>query len=48
MITKTWNVSFEIQRKGQRVLTTEKPSHALPEGRIPRISKVMALAHHFE
>ena len=24
MIAKTWNVSFETQRKGQRVITTEK------------------------
>jgi hypothetical protein len=48
MITKTWNVSFETQRKGQRVLTTEKQSAPLPEGRIPRISRLLALAHHFE
>lgn len=48
MTTKTWNVSFETQRKGQRVITTEKPSPALPEGRIPRISRLLALAHHLE
>ncbi len=48
MITKTWNVSFETQRKGQRVISTEKPSPALPEGRIPRISRLLALAHHLE
>lgn len=48
MIAKTWNVSFETQRKGRRVITTEAPSPALPPGRIPRISRLMALAHHFE
>ncbi len=48
MITKTWNVSFETQRKGQRVITTELPSPALPQGRIPRISRLLALAHHME
>ncbi len=48
MITKTWNVSFETQRKGQRVITTEKLSAPLPEGRIPRIARLLALAHHLE
>lgn len=48
MITKTWNVSFETQRKGQRVIKTEKSSAPLPEGRIPRISRLLALAHHLE
>ena len=48
MITKTWNVSFETQKKGQRVISTEKSAPVLPEGRIPRISRLMALAHHLE
>lgn len=48
MIAKTWKVSFEIKRKGQRVITTRKKPPALPEGRIPRISRLMALAHHLE
>lgn len=48
MITKTWNINFETQRKGRRVITTEKQLPALPAGRIPRISRLMALAHHFE
>jgi len=48
MIAKTWNVSFETQRKGQRVITTVKKAKPLPEGRIPRISRLMALAHHLE
>ncbi|MBL8825189.1 MAG: hypothetical protein JNJ77_21560 [Planctomycetia bacterium] len=48
MIAKTWNVSFETHRKGQRVMTTRKQSPALPDGRIPRISRLMALAHHLE
>src|SRR5450432_2646226 len=48
MIAKTWNVNFETQRKGQRVISTEKKSPALPAGRIPRISRLMALAHHLE
>lgn len=48
MIAKTWNVSFETQRKGQRVITTRQQSPALPEGRIPRLSRLMALAHHLE
>jgi hypothetical protein len=48
MIAKTWNISFEIQRKGQRVISTEKKAPALPVGRIPRISRLMALAHHLE
>jgi len=48
MIAKTWNVSFETQRKGQRVITTEKKAPALPCGRVPRISRLMALAHHLE
>ncbi|HQR42645.1 MAG TPA: hypothetical protein PLX97_08170 [Gemmatales bacterium] len=48
MIAKTWNVSFETQKKGQRVIRSEVPSPALPAGRIPRIAKLMALAHHFE
>src|SRR5450755_1953693 len=48
MIARTWNVNFETQRKGQRVISTEKKSPALPAGRIPRISRLMALAHHLE
>src|SRR5450432_4436876 len=48
MIAKTWNVSFDTQRKGQRVITTEKKAPALAIGRIPRISRLMALAHHLE
>ncbi|MFT3881806.1 MAG: hypothetical protein QM703_19370 [Gemmatales bacterium] len=48
MIVKTWNVSFETQRKGQRVITTRQKPPVLPEGRIPRISRLMALAHHLE
>ena len=48
MIAKTWKVSFETQRKGQRVMTTRKKAPALPVGRIPRISRLMALAHHLE
>lgn len=48
MIAKTWNVSFETHRKGQRVMTTRKTSPVIPEGRIPRISRLMALAHHLE
>jgi hypothetical protein len=48
MIAKTWNVRFDTQRKGQRVITTEKKPPALPVGRIPRISRLMALAHHLE
>ena len=48
MVAKTWNVNFETQRKGQRVITTVKKPHALPVGRIPRISRLMALAHHLE
>jgi hypothetical protein len=30
------------------VITIEKPSAPLPEGRIPRIPRLLALAHHFE
>ena len=48
MIAKTWAVRFDTQRKGQRVITTEKKPPSLPEGRIPRISRLMALAHHLE
>lgn len=48
MIAKTWNIRFESQRKGQWVITTAKKSPALPEGRIPRISQLMALAYHSE
>ena len=48
MIAKTWNVNFETQRKCQRVITTEKKTKPLAEGRIPRISRLMALAHHLE
>ncbi|MBL8822429.1 MAG: hypothetical protein JNJ77_07575 [Planctomycetia bacterium] len=48
MIAKTWNVSFETHRKGQRVMTTRMPSPVIPEGRIPRISRLIALAHHLE
>ncbi len=48
MIAKTWNVSFETRKKGQRVITTRRKPPALPEGRIPRISRLMALAHHLE
>lgn len=48
MITKSLNVSFETQRKGQRVITTDKQPVPLPEGRIPRISRLLALAHHLE
>lgn len=47
MIAKTWKVSFENRRKGQKVITTRKPMvHGV--GHTPRISKLMALAHHFE
>jgi hypothetical protein len=48
MIAKTWNVSFDTQRKGQRVMTTETKAKPMAEGRIPRISRLMALAHHLE
>jgi hypothetical protein len=48
MIAKTWNISFETQKKGRRVITSEMPQPTLPAGRIPRIAKLMALAHHFE
>ena len=48
MIAKTWNVRFETQKKGQRVISTEKKAPDLPVGRIPRISRLMALAHHLE
>ncbi len=48
MIAKTWNVSFEMRKKGQRVITTRKKPPALPGGRIPRIARLMALAHHLE
>ena len=48
MIAKTWNINFETQRKGQRVITTEPPEPVLPPGRVPRIARLMALAHHFE
>jgi hypothetical protein len=48
MIAKTWNISFETQKKGRRVITEEVLSPALPAGRIPRIARLMALAHHFE
>ena len=48
MIAKTWNVSFETGKKGQQVITTRKKPPALPDGRIPRISRLMALAHHLE
>jgi hypothetical protein len=48
MIAKTWNISFETQKKGRRVITEEAPQSPLPVGRIPRIAKLMALAHHFE
>jgi hypothetical protein len=49
MIAKTWNICFETQKKGRRVISTEEVlSPALPAGRIPRIAKLMALAHHFE
>ena len=48
MITKTWKVRFDTQRKGQRVITAEKKPPTLPAGRIPRISRLMALAHHLE
>ena len=48
MITKTWNVWSETQRKGQRDITSEKQAVPLPEGRIPRIARLLALAHHLE
>lgn len=48
MIAKTWNITFETHRKGQRVITTRTKPPALPEGRTPRISRLMALAHHLE
>ena len=41
-------VSFETRKKGHRVITTEKKPPALPVGRIPRISRLMVLAHHLE
>ncbi len=41
-------MNFETQRKGQRVITTEKKSLALSGGRIPQISRLMALANHLE
>jgi hypothetical protein len=48
MIAKTWNISFETQKKGRRVISEEARPPALPAGRIPRIAKLMALAHHYE
>lgn len=48
MMAKTWDVRFETQRKGQRVISTEKKAAELPIGRILRISRLMALAHHLE
>jgi hypothetical protein len=48
MIAKTWNISFETQKKGRKTITTNRPLPVLPPGRIPRISRLMALAHHFE
>jgi hypothetical protein len=48
MIAKTWNVTFEKQRKGRKTITTDPLVPVLSPGRIPRISRLMALAHHFE
>ncbi|MFT3883624.1 MAG: hypothetical protein QM703_28745 [Gemmatales bacterium] len=48
MIARTWNVSFETRKKGSGGVTTRKQPPALPEGRIPCISRLMALAHHLE
>ena len=48
MITKTWKVYFDTQRKGQRIITPKRPTEPLTEGRQPRVSRLMALAHHLE
>jgi len=49
-VTLDFNVYFTTGRTGQRVLNTgEKPlPSAIPEGRVPRVSRLMALAIRFD
>ncbi len=49
-VTLDFNVHFTTGRTGQRVLKAgEKPPPApVPEGRVPRVSRLMALAIRFD
>lgn len=44
------NVRFETRRKGTRCLvqTPDTTPHEAPRGRLPRITRLMALAIHFD
>ncbi len=49
MITVTKKVYFTRAARGRRRITdTPPPTETVPEGRVPRISKLMALALEFE
>ena len=48
MITIEKKVRFESGRRGQRKLEEGGKSPAIPLGRIPRVSKIMALAIRFD
>ena len=49
MITVTKKVFFTRGAQGRRrIVDKPPPTQTIPEGRIPRISKLMALALHFE
>jgi hypothetical protein len=47
MITVTTKVHFRTGKAGRKRLT-DKPKPAVPEGRVPRVSKLMALAIRFD
>jgi len=49
-VTLDFNVHFTTGRAGQRVLNAGErpPPAAIPEGRVPRISRLMALAIRFD
>ena len=49
MITVQQKIEFSRVRSGRRKMKAEPPQHAaVPAGRVPRISKLMALAIRFE
>ena len=48
-ICREYAVSFSTVQHGRRQIETgERPSRPQPVGRIPRVARMLALAHHFD
>ncbi len=48
MTTVTRQIHFAVKGRGKQMLTGPPPIKSLPVGRIPRVSKLMALAIRFD